>query len=91
VKRRPPNASGLIFQVPVGVLTATRLGITTPDALRRNRPRALVACALVAAALPGVDPLSMLIEMVPLVALYELSIVLAAAFAGRPKLVADAR
>jgi Sec-independent protein secretion pathway component TatC len=37
----------------------------------------------VAAALPGVDPVSMLIEMVPLVLLYELSILLARAF-GQP-------
>jgi sec-independent protein translocase protein TatC len=33
--------------------------------------------------LPGVDPVSMLIEMVPMIALYELSILLAVAF-GRP-------
>ena len=40
--------------------------------------------AVVAAALPGVDPISMLIEMVPLLLLYELSILLARAF-GTPK------
>jgi Sec-independent protein secretion pathway component TatC len=37
----------------------------------------------VAAALPGVDPVSMLIEMVPLLVLYEISILLARAFGTR--------
>ena len=50
---------------------------------RKNRRYAFLVCAVVAAALPGVDPVSMLIEMVPLLVLYELSILLAVAF-GRP-------
>jgi sec-independent protein translocase protein TatC len=76
-------AMGAVFQVPVGILAATRLGITTPKQLRKNRRYAFLICAIVAAALPGVDPVSMLIEMVPLLVLYELSILLAVAF-GRP-------
>jgi sec-independent protein translocase protein TatC len=74
---------GVVFQVPVAILGATRMGVTTPEKLRKNRRYAFLVCAIVAAALPGVDPVSMLLEMVPLVALYELSILLAAAF-GRP-------
>src|SRR3954449_11696820 len=74
---------GLVFQVPVLILALTRLGVTTPQKLRKNRRYAILVCAVVAAALPGVDPVSMLLEMVPLVALYELSILLATAF-GRP-------
>ena len=76
-------AMGAVFQVPVGILAATRLGLTTPQKLRKNRRYAFLICSIVAAALPGVDPVSMLIEMVPLLVLYELSILLAAAF-GRP-------
>jgi sec-independent protein translocase protein TatC len=74
---------GVVFQVPVAILGATRMGVTTPEKLRKNRRYAILVCAIVAAALPGVDPVSMLLEMVPLVALYELSILLASAF-GRP-------
>jgi sec-independent protein translocase protein TatC len=74
---------GIVFQVPVFILALTRMGVTTPQKLRKNRRYAILACAVIAAALPGVDPVSMLIEMVPLVALYELSILLASAF-GRP-------
>jgi sec-independent protein translocase protein TatC len=76
-------AMGLLFQVPVGVLALTRMGITTPEKLRRNRPYAILAMAVIAALLPTIDPVTLLIEMIPLVALYELSILLARAF-GRP-------
>src|SRR4051794_35249830 len=76
-------ACGLVFQVPVGVLAATRLGIVDARTLAKNRRYALLVCAVIAAALPGVDPVSMMLEMVPLVVLYELSILLARAF-GRP-------
>jgi sec-independent protein translocase protein TatC len=76
-------AVGLIFQMPVGILAVTRLGIVTPDQLAANRRYAILVIAILAAALPGVDPVTMLIEMVPLVVLYELSIVLARLF-GRP-------
>jgi sec-independent protein translocase protein TatC len=77
-------AGGVIFQLPLAILAVTRLGIVSVAQLRANRRYAYLAIAVVAAALPGIDPISMLIEMVPLLALYELSILLARAFA-RPK------
>ncbi len=76
-------AMGLLFQVPVVVLALTRLGITTPEKLRQNRRFAILGCAVLAAMLPTIDPLTMILEMIPLVILYELSIVLAQ-FVGRP-------
>jgi sec-independent protein translocase protein TatC len=76
-------AGGLIFQLPLAILAVTRLGIVKVEQLRSNRRYAYLLIALLAAALPGVDPVSMLIEMVPLLVLYELSILLARAF-GRP-------
>jgi sec-independent protein translocase protein TatC len=76
-------AMGIVFQIPMGILAITRLGIATPRQLREWRRYAYLACAVIAAALPGVDPISMLIEMVPLIVLYELSIVLASLF-GQP-------
>jgi sec-independent protein translocase protein TatC len=74
---------GVLFQIPVGILALTRLGIITPRQLRQYRRHAIVANAVIAMALPGTDPVTMLLEMVPLVLLYELSIVLAALFGGR--------
>jgi sec-independent protein translocase protein TatC len=76
-------ACGVVFQVPVGILAVTRLGIVTVKQLTKNRRYAYLACAVIAAALPGIDPVSMLLEMAPLVVLYELSIVLARVF-GTP-------
>jgi sec-independent protein translocase protein TatC len=76
-------ACGIVFQVPVGILAVTRLGIVEVRQLKQNRRYAYLACAVIAAALPGVDPVSMLLEMAPLLVLYEFSIVLAQAF-GEP-------
>ncbi|HEX6458569.1 MAG TPA: twin-arginine translocase subunit TatC [Thermoleophilaceae bacterium] len=76
-------ACGLLFQIPVAILGLNRLGIVTPRQLRKNRRYAILVIAVLAMLLPGVDPVSMLIEMVPMIVLYELSILLASAF-GRP-------
>jgi sec-independent protein translocase protein TatC len=74
-------AMGLVFQVPVLILGATRLGIVTPQQLRKHRRYAVVACAAVAAFLPG-DVITLVLETVPLYLLYEASI-LVASFVGR--------
>jgi sec-independent protein translocase protein TatC len=76
-------AGGLVFQLPLALIALTRLGIVSVEQLRANRRYAYLGLAVLAAALPGVDPVSMLIEMVPLLALYELSILLARLFDGR--------
>ncbi len=76
-------ACGLLFQIPVAILGLNRLGVVTPRQLRKNRRYAILVIAVLAMLLPGVDPVSMLIEMVPMIVLYELSILLAVAF-GRP-------
>lgn len=77
-------AGGLVFQVPLAILAVTRTGIVKVEQLAANRRYAYLAIAILAAALPGVDPITMLIEMVPLLLLFELSILLARAF-GRPR------
>ena len=73
-------AIGILFQIPVAVLAVTRLGIVTPTQLRKNRGYAVLAIAIVAALLPGQDPVTMAISMLPLYVLFELSILLAVAF-----------
>ena len=74
---------GILFQIPIGVLSVTRLGIVTPEQLAANRRYAVLIIAVLAMLLPGTDPVTMLISMAPLVLLFELSILLARAF-GRP-------
>jgi sec-independent protein translocase protein TatC len=70
-------AMGLVFQVPVAIIGATRLGVVTPRQLRKGRRYAVVACAAVAAFLPG-DVITLVLETVPLYLLYEVSILIAA-------------
>ncbi len=82
-------AMGLGFQVPIAILAAVRLGITTPQKLRKNRRYAILAIAVLAAFLPTIDPITLLLEMLPMILLYEGSIVLASIFA--PKDVPDAQ
>ncbi len=76
-------AGGLVFQLPMAMLAVTRLGILKVEQITKNRRYAYLIISIIAAALPGVDPISMLIEMVPLLVLFELSILLARWF-GRP-------
>ena len=74
---------GAIFEMPVLIVGVTRMGIVTPEQLGSNRRFAVLAIAVVAMLLPGTDPISMLIEMIPLLLLFELSIVLARVFGRR--------
>jgi sec-independent protein translocase protein TatC len=76
-------AGALVFQLPLVIIAVTRLGIVKVEQLSSNRRYAYLAIAVIAAALPGVDPVSMVIEMVPLLVLFELSILLARVL-GRP-------
>jgi sec-independent protein translocase protein TatC len=68
-------ALGAIFQLPVVMLVLGRVGLLASSTLRTHRRYALVALAALAAALPGTDPVTTVLEMLPLFALYELSIV----------------
>ena len=63
------------------VLGATRAGLVSARSLRKGRPYALLACVFVAALLPS-DAVTMLLEALPMYALYEASI-LVATFAER--------
>jgi sec-independent protein translocase protein TatC len=77
-------AMGLVFQIPVAILLATRTGVVTTRQLRSNRRYAIGACAAVAALLPG-DVVTMLLETVPLYLLFELSLLLARLFDWRAR------
>lgn len=76
-------ATGVLFQIPVGILALTRLGVISVGQLRKNRRYALLVIAVLAMLLPGTDPITMLILMVPLLLLFELSILLASVFAPK--------
>lgn len=76
-------AVGLVFELPIFILALTRIGIVTTDRLRRHRRIGYAAMAALAVALPGVDPVTTLFEMAPLIVLYEASIWLAVLFERR--------
>ncbi len=71
-------AMGICFQVPVGILALTRLGIVSVAQLRHSRRYSILGIAVVAMLLPGQDPVTMLSLMLPLYVLFESSILLAA-------------
>jgi sec-independent protein translocase protein TatC len=75
-------AMGLSFQAPVAIIGAVRAGVVTPRQLRRNRRYAILACAAIAAFLPG-DAFTLVLETVPLYLLYEASILIASVVARR--------
>jgi sec-independent protein translocase protein TatC len=68
---------GVLFQLPVAILAITRMGILTPAQLRKHRRYAILIIAILAALLPGGDPVTMILMMVPILVLYEGSILLA--------------
>ena len=74
---------GILFQIPVGTMAVTRLAIVTPEQLAANRRYAVLVIAVAAMLLPGTDPVTMVISMAPLYALFEISLSLARRF-GRP-------
>ncbi len=65
---------GLMFLLPIVVLGLVRLRILSSDRLRRNRRIAFVLLLVFAALLPTVDPVSLALEVTPLMLLFELSI-----------------
>jgi len=67
-------AMGLLFQIPVFLVAANRMGIVSARMLSKNRRYAVLVIAVVAMVLPGQDPVTMTLLMVPMYVLYELSI-----------------
>ncbi len=71
-------AFGIVFELPAAAYVGAKLGLITADFLRRYRRHALIVNAVLAAALtPGQDPFSMILMAVPMVLMYELSILIA--------------
>jgi sec-independent protein translocase protein TatC len=67
---------GLAFQLPLGLLALDRLGAINASTLTRNWRYATVIIAVIAAAMPGADPVTTGLEMLPLILLYLASIVM---------------
>jgi sec-independent protein translocase protein TatC len=67
-------AFGIAFEMPIFVLALVRLGVLSSARLRSNRRVGYVLMLAFAILLPTVDPVSLVLEVAPLLVLYELSI-----------------
>ena len=69
-------ASGLIFELPIIIHYLTKVGLVTPDFLRRNRKFALVIVLSLSAIITPPDIASQIIVSIPILVLYEISIII---------------
>ena len=69
-------AAGLIFQLPVVVYFLSRAGLVTPEILKSYRRHALVAILIIAAVITPPDLTSQVLVALPVLVLYEVSIVI---------------
>ncbi len=76
-------AVGIVFQVPLFLLGLVRIGVLTSRQLRKNWRIGIVAMTALAVALPGIDPVTTLLEMIPLLTLYLVSLALSGFFERR--------
>jgi sec-independent protein translocase protein TatC len=70
------GAIGLTFQMPLGLLGLRQLGVINGNTLTRHWRYATVIIAVIAAAMPGADPVTTALETAPLVVLFLASIVM---------------
>lgn len=82
-------AFGLVFEMPIVITFLARLGLVTTDSLKKNRKYAVLVIFIVAAILTPPDVVTQTMMAIPLMVLYEISILGARVF-GRRKPAADA-
>ena len=69
-------AAGIIFELPIIVYFLTKVGIVTPAFLRRNRKISLVVVLSLSAIITPPDIASQIIVSIPILILYEVSILI---------------
>ncbi|HSE91698.1 MAG TPA: twin-arginine translocase subunit TatC [Methylomirabilota bacterium] len=77
-------AFGLVFELPLAITLAARMGVVTPKTLARNRKYAVLGAFVAAAVLtPTPDAFNQALMAGPLIVLYEVGILCARIFGGR--------
>lgn len=71
-------ASGLFFELPIIIYFLTKLGLVTPDFLRKYRKYAIVIVLIIAAIVTPPDVVSQVTVAVPMLIIYEASIFISA-------------
>lgn len=69
-------ASGLIFELPIIIFFLTKIGLVTPESLRKYRKISLVVVLIISAVITPPDILSQIIVAIPVLILYEVSILI---------------
>ncbi|MFZ5946391.1 MAG: twin-arginine translocase subunit TatC [Stygiobacter sp.] len=73
--------AGLVFELPMLSFFLSSIGMLTPKFMRKYRRHSIVAIMILSAILtPGTDPVSQLLLAIPLVILYEISILVSKIF-----------
>lgn len=67
-------ATGIIFELPIIAFFLTKIGIITPQFMRKYRKHAIVVIFIVAAIITPPDVFSQILVCIPLLFLYEVSI-----------------
>ncbi|WP_068775602.1 twin-arginine translocase subunit TatC [Paenibacillus sp. FJAT-26967] len=80
---------GIAFELPLVVLFLTRLGLLTPENLKKTRKYAYIGLAVVGASITPPDFISHISVTIPLIVLFEFSIVLATRYSRKISLSAD--
>jgi len=75
---------GIVFELPVVVYVLSKIGIVTPDFLKKNRKYAFVIILILAAIITPPDVFSQLMVTVPLYSLYEISILVSKRVSPKP-------
>jgi len=71
-------ATGLVFELPIVVFFLTKVGILTPAFMKKNRKYVLVILLTIAAIITPPDIFSQILVTIPLMLLYEFSIIVSA-------------
>jgi sec-independent protein translocase protein TatC len=69
-------ASGLIFELPIVIYFLTKVGVVTPQFLKKYRKYALVIVLILSAIITPPDIVSQIIVAIPVLILYEVSIII---------------
>ena len=82
-------AFGAVFEMPIFILFLSRMGLVTHEQLKRNRKYILVLSFVAAAFLTPPDIVSQILMAVPLILLYEVSIIVAKIFGKKREEIDD--
>jgi sec-independent protein translocase protein TatC len=83
-------AFGLVFEMPIVVLFITKIGLITPDSMKKFRKFAILCSFILAAILTPPDVATQLMMALPLIILYEISIFLSKAMYRKKEGKSDA-